>query len=253
MQFDITEYIDIHTHILPGIDDGCGSIDESLEMARRYAATGVTQVIATPHFLPGTKWATPKATVLELVDQLQRQLDRQQTALRILPGMEVAYHNRLLDRLQAGELLPLGGSGSYLIEPSFHSPQEELLECLSVGLEKGFRLILAHPERVKGLHDKIDMLRELVQCGLRLQINGTSLLDNFSSEASRAARKFWDERCCHFIASDAHGIGRRCPLTNLQWQQLLGDTTTSRMLAETNRNLAALFSPTAHGMMQNSH
>ena len=167
--------------------------------------------------------------------------------------MEIAYHTRLLERLQAGELLPLGGSGSYLIEPSFHGPQEELLDCLLVGLDKGFRLILAHPERVKGLHDKIDMLRELVQHGLRLQINGTSLLDNFSSEASRAARRFWDEGCCHFIASDAHGIDRRCPFTNQHWQQLLAGTTTSRMLAETNRNLAALFSSTAQEMMQNSH
>ena len=253
MQFDITHYIDIHSHILPGIDDGCGSMGESLEMARRYAATGVTQVIATPHFLPGTKWATPKAKVLELVDQVQQQLDRQKIALRILPGMEIANHGRLLDRLKEGELLSLGASNHYLIEPSFHGPQDELLECLSEALDNGFKLILAHPERVNGLQNKIDMIGELVQRGLRLQINGGSLLGKVSSELNRAARRFWDEQCCHFIASDAHGLDRRCPFTNQQWQQLLAGTVTSRMLAETNRNLATMFSDMDHEMMQNSH
>ena len=118
--------VDIHCHILPGIDDGARDLDESAAMARLYVAAGFAAVVATPHFIPGTAWSADSRIIAARLAAVQARLDAEGIPLRVYAGMEIAFHKRLADRLQAGSVLPLGLSAHFLIEPDFHGSQEDL-------------------------------------------------------------------------------------------------------------------------------
>lgn len=239
MRFDLTSFVDIHCHILPGLDDGAKNIQESIELARLFEQSGITTVVATPHFLPGTSWAASKEVVLETVQILQTKLDSEEIVLKILPGMEIGFHKKLPERLLSGALLPLGDSGYYLIEPSFHGEQDIFLEQLAFLLKQGQKLIVAHPERVDGFH-KLDLLEKLVDQGLLIQVNAGSLLGKFGRKSKSIATELKKRNCIHFIASDAHDCNRRTPLTRVEWEKLADDEGGEAMLAACNENISAL-------------
>ena len=181
MALQIKDFNDIHSHILLGLDDGAKDMVESLEIARCYQRTGIKTVVATPHFLPGTAWAAEKKIVKHSVQELQASLDRNNIELQVLPGMEIAFHKRLAERMRSNSFLSLGNSGYYLIESSFHGEQDSLLENLKSLLKIGQKLILAHPERIDRLHQT---------------------------------------HCLHFIASDAHDPSERAPINAEEWSKL---------------------------------
>ena len=106
----LRDFIDIHTHILPGIDDGPKDMSDSITLAREYERAGITKVFATPHFMPGTAWSADKETVLQLIDKLQTALDAEQVNLHIVPGMEIGFHKMMVERILSGQLLALGNS-----------------------------------------------------------------------------------------------------------------------------------------------
>jgi protein-tyrosine phosphatase len=242
MTFNKAAYIDIHCHLLPGIDDGPRTMEESLLMARHFAKSGVKRVIATPHFLPGTAWSASKVTVLDLVAALQEKLYAHQIDLEVLPGMEIAFHATIGRRLARNELLSLGGSGYYLIEPPFHGSQDDLLAGLASLINAGHNCILAHPERVDELVNNLAALKRLVNLGLLIQITAPSLLGSFGAQTRKAALTLWQNGCGHFVASDAHSAQKRGPLTNGEWKQLIDDPATSHIIAAGNRNISSIFS-----------
>ncbi len=241
MPIQIQDFIDIHCHILPGLDDGARDMAESLEIARRYQWTGIKKVIATPHFLPGTAWAFAKDVVLQSVRELQASLDQNHIGLQVLPGMEIAYHKKLEERLLAGSFLPLGESGYYLIEPSFHGEQDSLLECLQRLLKTGKKLILAHPERIDRLHNRLEILESLVKQGLLIQVNAGSLLGYFGPESLNLANKLQQQRCLHFIASDAHDPLKRAPINGDEWLKILALQDGEEILRICNNNITKIF------------
>ncbi len=241
MAFEISKFIDMHTHILPGIDDGSSSFEESVALARCYVNVGIKKVVATPHFIPGTAWATPVDKILEIVNVLQNSLNREGIDLEILPGMEIAFHKKLEDRIEQGHVLPLGDSRHYLIEPSFNGEQDLLLEALSALLEGGNKIILAHPERIYGLQGKIENIRLLVDRGLLIQLNAGSMLGYFGRSTKEFAQGLWEQDCFHFIASDTHDMNKRRPLGKDEWNTLLAGTETNEMLRKCNTTLAQIF------------
>ncbi len=240
MKFERKSFIDIHTHILPGLDDGAKDMAESLELARCYQQAGVKKVVATPHFLPGTSWSAGREKVLDTVQALQAQLDGLSMDLEIIPGMEIGYHKKMADRIAAGLLLPLGESDYYLIEPSFHGDQDIFLDHLSGILREGHKLIVAHPERIEGLQ-QTDRLIKLVEHGLLLQINAGSLLGSFGRKSQDVARELFSKGCGHFIASDTHDTRKRPPFDEHVFEKLLAIHDGPSMLAACNANLNRIF------------
>lgn len=220
MALQLSNFIDIHTHILPGIDDGPKNLADSAALARCYADMGVTQIIATAHYIPGTAWAASSRLVLEKIAELQGYLQDNGIPLTIFPGMEIAFHKKLQEHLQAQVFLPLGRSSSYLLEPSFTDSAESLFHCLDQLLEQGWRIILAHPERIPALQETGSALDELVVRGLKMQINIGSLLGRFGAESRLVGFDFIERNCVHYLASDAHGVDSRRPPTGEEWLQL---------------------------------
>ena len=241
MTFRFSEFIDIHTHILPGLDDGPQDMQGSIAIARCYAKLGITTIVATPHFLPGTAWAPTKEQVLKSVQALQANLDTANIDLRVVAGMEIAYHKRLEERILANLVLPLGQSGYFLIEPSFQGEQDGLLACLQSLLNKGRKLILAHPERADMFQQMPQVLKKLVHQGLRIQINAGSLLGNFGAKSKATAELLRQDNCIHFVASDAHDVSKRGPLDVTAWQNLQGIPGGEALLLSCNAYIDEIF------------
>jgi protein-tyrosine phosphatase len=220
MSLKLSNFIDIHTHILPGIDDGPKNLEESAALARCYTDLGITQIIATPHYIPGTAWSTSSQRIVEKITELQGYLQSKDIPLTIFPGMEIAFHKKFQEHLKSDTFLPLGTSSYYLLEPSFTDSAEALLHCLDQLLEQGRKIILAHPERIPALRETANVFDEYVRNGLKIQINIGSLLGKFGSESKHIGFNLIEGNCAHYLASDAHGINSRKPPTEEEWLDL---------------------------------
>ena len=154
--------------------------------------------------------------------------------------MEIAYHKKLLNRLENDLLQPLSLSKTYLLEPSFRDGSDELLRCAKAVMDKGFGVILAHPERIPSFQETSEPLVELVKQGLQIQMNTGSLLNKFGESSRRLAMHLVDVDCVHYLASDAHSAKSRKPITEADWQvliDLLGETFLARVCIANPGNL----------------
>ena len=232
MTIDITQFIDIHVHILPGLDDGAKNLDDSLEMAKAYVNEGITRIIATPHFIPGTAWAAGRDQIIEKIKELQEYLVEGHIPLKIYPGMEIAYHQNLVSRLEKNLLQSLADSGTYLLEPSFNDSAGDLLQCAKKLMMTGCGVILAHPERITSFQKNVEPLLDLVKEGLQIQLNIGSIFNKFGESSKQLAMQLFDEESVHYLASDAHSTNSRKPLTSTEWQflnDLLGDELLNKI------------------------
>lgn len=229
---DISKFIDIHTHILPSIDDGPKNLEESAAMARCYIDLGISKIIATPHFIPGTAWAANREKINEKVTEVQNYLNEQNIALQIYPGMEIAYHTKVMSRLEKGLLQSLANSQYYLLEPSFQDSQHDVLQCARQLMEQGQKVILAHPERIKTFQENLEPLRAAIISGLEVQLNSGSILGKFGETCKQTAMQLIVADNVHYLASDAHSADNRKPLDVKEWQHLsdsLGDKLLSTL------------------------
>ncbi|MCP8967844.1 tyrosine-protein phosphatase [Ectobacillus ponti] len=201
--------IDIHAHILPGLDDGAQTMEEAIEMAQAAVQAGIHTIIATPHH--GTsKYENEKAVVMESVRRLNEELGRQDIALRVLPGQEVRIYGELLQDLQAGKVLTLNDTGEYLLVefPSNHVPR--YVEALFYDLQcEGVTPIIAHPERNAEIIGNPDILYNLVQKGALAQVTAASLSGGFGKKIKKFSMQLVKHHLIHFIASDAHNVSTR--------------------------------------------
>ncbi|MCK5915782.1 MAG: hypothetical protein KAG92_06555 [Deltaproteobacteria bacterium] len=232
----ISDFIDIHAHILPGLDDGPERFSESLALAQCYDDVGIKKVFATPHFLPGTAWSASPKKILVAVRKLQDFLDDAGSSLTIIPGMEIAIQKRMGKNLDKGRYLPLGDSNSYLLEPPFTHPGFDLLDPIAEFLERRQQVILAHPERCEYFQRHPEMLEKAHDSGVAIQINLGSLLGWFGQQPKKTAEYLLAGKLIDFIASDAHSATRRRPPNLREWQALLEivDPEVLRELTSTN-------------------
>jgi protein-tyrosine phosphatase len=201
--------IDLHTHILPGIDDGPATIEGSLELARAAVAAGTSTLVATPH----VSWTYPNdaATIAALVDRLNARLRAEGIELEILAGAEIAM-TRLID-MRGPELsdLRLGEGPFLLVEPPF-APAVTGLDALVFDLQRqGYEILLAHPERCPAFHREPDMLQEFVNEGILTSVTAGSLVGRFGSEVRRFALMMAREGWIYNVTSDTHDPVKRPP------------------------------------------
>ncbi|WP_113928341.1 CpsB/CapC family capsule biosynthesis tyrosine phosphatase [Bacillus sp. P14.5] len=201
--------IDIHSHILPGIDDGAKSLDDSLEMAKAAVKEGITTIIATPHHMNG-KYENDKVTILPLVEELNREIEKEGIPLKVLPGQETRIYGELVEDYREGKLLTLGESTSYLfIEfPSSSVPRyaDRLLFDLQ---QEGITPVIVHPERNAELIERPEKLYKLVKNGALTQVTGASLTGYFGKKIQKFSHQMIESNLTHFIASDAHNTTSR--------------------------------------------
>jgi protein-tyrosine phosphatase len=201
--------IDLHTHILPGLDDGPETIEGSLAIARSAVAAGTRTLVATPHINRAYDLDPPR--VLETAQMLREALDREGIELELLTGGEIS--TRRLARLRSEELdaLRLGDGPYLLIESPLTSGAWELTEVVERLHGDGYGVLLAHPERCPGFHRDPALLGGLVAQGALCSITAGALAGRFGSTVNRFALKLLREGLVHDVASDTHDTRRRSP------------------------------------------
>jgi len=204
--------IDIHCHILPGLDDGAQTMEEAVAMARTAVEDGITTMVATPHYWEGM--FTPTAQeVRRAVGDLQDRLADEGILLKLLPGHEVMMGTKVPERLRKGDLLTLGDGGEYLLIelPVFDIPmctEQVLFEVMSLGVTP----ILAHPEKNAGIQQDPALLARIVERGCLVQMDADSLARGRWGGTARFAARLLKAGLVHLIASDGHSSRQRPPL-----------------------------------------
>jgi protein-tyrosine phosphatase len=202
--------IDLHCHILPGIDDGAADAAAALEMARAFVADGVSVVACTPHILPGLYHNTGQ-NIRAAVAGLQAALDREGIGLRLVPGADNHIAPNCVARLGSDQMLPLAGSRYVLIELPHHVASQRM-EAAFFDLQiAGYVPILTHPERLRWVEAHYEMIRRLTESGVWMQVTTGSLAGVFGSRAQYWAERMLDEGYVHVLATDAHDPVRRRP------------------------------------------
>ena len=205
---------DIHSHFLPGIDDGSPDWATTLKMMNLAWKTGIRPLVATPHHLP---WVDPipRAKIYELcIEAHERFYERTGNSMEILPGQELYYHSGLLDDLDERRALTLNGGDTILVEFSTRVPYEDLLHATRELSRGGYQVILAHLERYHCLREDDDMVEELMDDGVLLQSNIYEMLrPGWFDETKRWLKKLYNKKAISFIASDMHNTSSRHPMT----------------------------------------
>ncbi|MFJ7729666.1 tyrosine-protein phosphatase [Neobacillus sp. NPDC097160] len=199
--------IDIHCHILPGIDDGAKNMEDSLTMAREAVKEGIYTIIATPHL--NNQYDNRRESILAMVDILNQSLQEANINMKILPGQEPRIFGEILADLENGDIQTLNDSQYLFIEfPSSHVPRytEKLLFDIQV---KGLTPIIVHPERNAELMERPEVLYNLVEKGALTQVTASSLCGYFGKKIKNFSNQLIEANQTHFIASDAHNVVNR--------------------------------------------
>jgi protein-tyrosine phosphatase len=205
------EFVDIHCHIVPNIDDGAKSWEEAAEMARMAAADGIHAIVATPHQL-GSYAHNQGHEIRERVEQLNVELARRGIPLNVAPGADVRIEESMLAQLRCGNVLTLADRGQHVLLELPHElyfPLDDVLEQLG---RCGITGILSHPERNQGLLKQPQLVAPLVEQGCLMQVTAGSLLGAFGPGSQHMAEWMIQQHLAHFLATDAHGTRSRRPL-----------------------------------------
>ena len=204
--------IDIHSHILPGLDDGSPDMDTSLKMVEIAASEGINTIVATPHFIPNDL-ELDRNLVLEKVEELNRCIKQHTDKdVKIYPGEEVFLSPEIPELYSEGKLITLFDQGKYLLIelPMVTIPPYTKEVIYSLNL-KGLKPIIAHPERNREIARNVDKLRELISMGALAQVNSLSFYGVFGRNAKIAAEKIVKKGLAQMIATDSHTARARSP------------------------------------------
>lgn len=203
--------IDLHSHILPAIDDGARSMEMALVMAQIAVGDGITHIACTPHITPGVFENTADG-ILQAISRLERELLRSGIGLRLVAGADVHAAPDLVSRLAAASVPTLGGSRYLLFEPPHHVVPPGLDRLALELLQSGYVPIITHPERLTWIENQYDLVCRMNDAGAAIQLTAASITGQFGKRAAYWSQRMLDEGRVDIIASDAHDHRRRPPI-----------------------------------------
>ncbi|SFD09842.1 CpsB/CapC family capsule biosynthesis tyrosine phosphatase [Bacillus sp. UNCCL81] len=201
--------IDLHCHILPGLDDGPITMEDSINMARAAVDNGIHTIVASPHHQNG-RYNTDRKTILEKVEELNLVLKQKDIPLTILPGQEVRLYGELIQDFELNQIVSINDGRRYVLceLPSSHIPHFANRLFYEMQANR-ITPILVHPERNKVLINEPYILFDLVQKGILTQLTASSITGNFGKKIQKFAFKCIEANWVHTIASDAHNTKNR--------------------------------------------
>ncbi len=203
--------IDLHCHLLPGIDDGSPDLATSLAMARMAVEDGIEITACTPHIYPGL-YENNAAGIKQRVTSLQQSLDNEGIALKLTTGADAHLTPELLGRIKQGTAPTLNGGRYFLLEPPHHVVPPRFEDSVFNFLVSGYIPVITHPERLTWIEDHYPVFTALARRGAWMQITSGSLTGRFGKSAQYWGEKMLDEGFVHILATDAHTTRRRAPL-----------------------------------------
>lgn len=239
--------IDLHCHILPGVDDGSESLDTSLAMAADAWESGTDCICATPHCCRPTGWGGYWAPeILEQLKDMETSVARAGLALKLLPGMEVFATPELPQLLREGRLLTLNSSRYLLLEFFFDDEPGAMNEAVALVWEQGLTPVIAHPERYEAVQRTPELALSWFRDGCILQLNKGSILGGLGRHARQTAWWLLRRGLAHVVGSDAHGTVQRTPRLDGVWNELCGlDPEYAELLLRENPRRILMDEPVA--------
>lgn len=203
--------LDLHCHILPGIDDGATDVAMALEMARMAVADGISTIACTPHIYPGMYENTTDG-IRSAIATLQGELDARRVALKVVIGADVHLDPDLLAGISVGRVPTLAGSRYLLLEPPHHVAPPRFEEAVFELMAAGIVPVVTHPERLTWVDTHYDLFVRLSQRGAWMQITAGALTGRFGRRVRYWGERFVGDGHCMVLATDAHHPDRRPPL-----------------------------------------
>lgn len=200
---------DLHCHILPGIDDGANTIEDSIAMARIAVEEGITHILATPHHM-NRNWINEKSDVIKLVQQVQAEIDREDIPLTLFAGQEVRIYGELLKDIEKDTILFTDEMKQYVL---IEFPTETIptfTERLFYDLQlHGKTPVIVHPERNKVIQESPNKLKKLIDHGALSQVTAASYTGALGKKIKKLSNQLIEANLVHILASDAHNVTNR--------------------------------------------
>ena len=232
--------IDVHAHILPGIDDGPSTVEESVRMCRMAVEDGIATIIATPHMLKDI-YPVSRQDIMGKVDSLNAVLRDEDIDLTVLPGAEVALSPDFVDRLFNGDLLTVNDSGGHVfIELTEYFPEQAIEGMLQTMVDSGIIPIISHPERNASFQKNLGLLERFIALGAMSQVTASSITGGWGKPVQRCVTKILKRDMTHFIATDAHSPKWRPPILSEAVQKtarIIGKKRAQKLVSGSGLNI----------------
>ena len=194
---------DLHCHVMYGVDDGCKTKEEAMEMLKKLEKNGTTDIILTPHYIEDTNYVANNEKKIELYNEIYYEAKKQNLDINIYLGNEVMVNNNLLKQLDT-EILKLNNSRYLLIESPMGKEYPDLDIIINELLENGIIPIIAHPERYSFVKQNYKWVIPYIEMGVLFQGDYESLFGKYGNNANKTLRKLLKKNSIHFLGSDMH-------------------------------------------------
>lgn len=201
--------IDLHCHILPGIDDGSRNIDETMQILKRAANSGFNTICFTPHYIE-PQYINTKSENMQLLEEVQKKIREEKISLELLLGNEIFIDENMVERLEERKMATLAETKYVLIEiPMYQEiPKEVVQKMINDVIEKGYKVIIAHPERYTYIQKNPKKILEYFGTEVIFQGNYASIIGTYGRETKKTVKKLLKEKIIHYFATDTHHIDR---------------------------------------------
>lgn len=200
--------IDIHAHILPGVDDGAETYEDGVGIVKSLVAGGVTDVIATPHYINETNYMSPRSENRKLMGELKKRLKKEGIEVNLYLGNEIYIDKNILNLIKNRKIAPLAGSKYLLVELPLNDEFDGYEDVFLELMENDYKVILAHPERYVIVQEDFEIARRLHDEGVLLQCNLASITGKYGHGAKKVLQRLAKEKMIFAFGSDMHRPGR---------------------------------------------
>lgn len=235
--------IDIHSHLIPNVDDGAKSPEETIELIKEAREADITDIILTPHYIINS-YEQNAETLILLKDKLQQIINSENIKVNLHIGMEVYITDNLVEILKQNKILTLAGSKYLLMELPLNTNVQYLDMVIFKLIENNIIPIIAHPERYKFVQEYPSKVRELIESGCLIQSNIGSILGIYGKKAKKTIKYLLKNDLINFIATDTHRKNTIYPLLEKGIKKIEKITGKEKAEELTNLNVQKILNNT---------
>lgn len=201
--------IDTHSHILPGIDDGAKTFSDSIDIIRELSEQGVTDIIATPHYVCETQYISPRSENRKLLKEVKKRVLAAAINVNLYLGNEIYIDSKIPELLKQKVVTPLASSKYLLVEMPLDEEYPSYLDYFEELIANGYKAVLAHPERYQIIQKNYDLIHVLHDAGVLFQCNAGSFVGKYGRSAKKIVKKLAKDKLIFMLGSDTHRSGGR--------------------------------------------